>query len=94
MKVMANRLIKVMAKLPQNTFVIGRQILDASLIVNEVVESLLKRKERRILCKLDIEKAYDIVNWNFFFLVLQKMGFGGKWLEWIKWCVTIASFSV
>ena len=22
------------------------------------------------------------------------MGFGGKWLKWIKWCVTTAAFSV
>ena len=79
-KVLANRLKKVMAMLvnvAQNAFVAGRQILDASLITNEVVDSLLKRKERGILCKLDIKKAYDTINWNFLFLVLQKMGFGG-----------------
>ena len=33
--------------------------MDASLIANVVIDSLLKKKERRILCKLDIEKAYD-----------------------------------
>ena len=49
----------------QNAFVKGRQILDASLIANEVVEFWQKRKEKGLICKLDIEKAYDNINWNF-----------------------------
>ena len=60
-KVLANKLKKVMNGLvntAQNAFVEGRQILDASLIANEVIDSILK-KERGLLNKLDIEKAYD-----------------------------------
>ena len=61
-KVLANRLKKVMnglVNLTQNAFMEGKQILDASLIANEVIDSMQKRKEMGILCKLDIEKAYD-----------------------------------
>ena len=68
----------------------GRQILDASLIANEVIDSILK-KERGLLYKLDIEKAYDQIDWSF---VLKRMGFGEKWTSWIKWCISIASFLV
>ncbi|RVW93853.1 Zinc finger CCCH domain-containing protein 37 [Vitis vinifera] len=55
-KVLANRLKKVVGKVvfsAQNTFVEGRQILDAALIANEAIDSLLKRNESRVLCKLD-----------------------------------------
>ena len=72
----------------------GRQILDASLIVNEVLNSTLKIKDKGVLCKLDIEKTYDHLNWMFLFSFMDRMGFGEKWIDWIKWCVTSASFSV
>ena len=46
------------------------------------------------MCKLDIEKAYDRINWKFLFGVHQKLGFGPKWVSWIKQCVTTAFFSI
>ncbi|RVW82549.1 hypothetical protein CK203_047063 [Vitis vinifera] len=63
-KVLANRLKRVVGKVvsnSQNAFVRGRQILDASLIANEV---------------------------------LQKMGFGSKWVGWMWSCLSSAKFSV
>ena len=70
------------------------EIRDVSLIVNEVIDSILKKKEKWVLCKLDIEKAYDQINWNFLIIVLFKMGFKEKWLGWIKWYISTSSFSV
>ena len=77
-KVLANRLKKVVGKVvssTQSAFVEGRQILDAALIANEVIGSLLKRKESGVLCILDLEKAYDHINWDFFANSDAKNGF-------------------
>ena len=96
-EVLANRIKKVISQLvnkAQNAFVEGRQILDASLIANEIIDSMTKKKEKGMLCKIDIEKAYDQISWRFLFAVLQEMGFGSKWMAWIKWCITTASFSI
>ena len=96
-KVLANRLKKVMIQLvnkAQNAFVGGRQILDASLIANEVINSMMRRKEKGIPCKLDVEKAYDKLNWKFLLTVLREMGFGRKWIGWIKWYISTTFFLV
>ena len=96
-KVLANRLKRVVRQvvsIAQNAFVEGRQILDAVLIADEAVDAVLKRKEKGLICKLDIEKAYDHLQWNFLLGVMEKMGFRRKWLNWIKWCISTASFSV
>ena len=94
---LANSLKKVLDKVvstDQNAFVKGRQILDASLIANEVIDFWHKHKEKGLICKLDIEKAYDSINWKFLMKVLHKMGFGAHWMEWIWWCISTANFSI
>ena len=65
---MTNKIKRVMGLIisqSQNAFVEGRLILDIVLIANEAVDSILRRKEKWILCKLDIEKAYDHIRWDF-----------------------------
>ena len=65
----------------QNAFVEGSQILDAALIANEAVDSMLRRNDGRVVCKLEIEKAYDHVNWEYVLEVMRRMGFGQRWLS-------------
>ncbi|RVW75378.1 Transposon TX1 uncharacterized 149 kDa protein [Vitis vinifera] len=94
-KVLANRLKKMVGKVvssSQNAFVKGRQILDIVLIANGPIDSLLKSNECGVMCKLDIEKAYDHLKWDFLLQMLQKMRFGDKWVGWVKWCISTASF--
>ena len=84
-KVLVNRLRRVIDKVvspSQNAFVEGRQILDVALIANEAVDSMLRRTDGGVVCKLDIEKAYDHLNWEFVIEVMRRKGFGQRWLTW------------
>ena len=72
----------------------GRQILDVALIGNEAIDSLLKSNSCGLICKLDIEAAYDYVSWSFLLMMLKKMGFGDRWISWIEWCISTLRFSI
>jgi hypothetical protein len=85
-KVLANKLRSVVEKIilkSQNAFVQGRQILDSIFIAIECVDNKIKSSEPREHCKLDNEKAYDHVNWDFLLYLLRRRGFKEKCCSWI-----------
>lgn len=75
-------------------FIKGRQIMDAILIENECVDMRNISKVPGILCKLDIEMAYNHISWNFLWHTLERMGFGSVWIIWSKVCVRTVKFAV
>lgn len=86
-KILANRIKKVMGNIiseAQSAFLSDRFILDGPLMVNEVVAYLKKKNKKAFLLKIDFEKAYDNVNWNFLISIMTQMGFSSKWCDWIK----------
>lgn len=68
--------------------------MDAALLANEMVNSRVRQKEPRSLCKLETEKTYDHVNWNFLLKELKDMGFGSKWIGWINNCISSVKISL
>ena len=84
-KVLTNKLKRAVGKVVfdiQHAFVERGQILGTTLIANEAIDSRLKSSTPKIICKLDIEKAYDHCNWSFFWMlwriwVLGKSGLVG-----------------
>jgi hypothetical protein len=48
------------------------------LIANECLDSRMKFGEPSLLCKLDMEKAYDCINWNFLLYLLMRCNFWEK----------------
>ena len=60
---------------------VGKQILDVILIANEVIDSKIKDHLRGIICKLDIEQAYDHINERLVLIVLEKIRFGSRWIS-------------
>lgn len=96
-KVLSSRIKSVLPKIiseSQSAFKRGRSILDGVLVANEIVDEWKKKQKKGIVLKLDFEKAYDSINWEFLFSMLSNFGFGSKWINWMKECVSTARISI
>ncbi|GJV26981.1 RNA-directed DNA polymerase, eukaryota [Tanacetum coccineum] len=96
-KILTNRLVNVIGDLVnevQSAFVAGRQILDGPFILNEVLQWCQRKKKHALIFKVDFEKAYDSVRWDFLDDVLYSFGFGSKWRAWIQTCLNSSRGSI
>ncbi|GJR65771.1 RNA-directed DNA polymerase, eukaryota [Tanacetum coccineum] len=89
-KILANRLVLVLGDIVnevQSAFVADRQILDGPFILNEIFQWCKSKKKHSFIFKVDFEKAYDSVRWDYLDDVLKKFGFGERWCGWIQECL-------
>ncbi|GKA71899.1 RNA-directed DNA polymerase, eukaryota, reverse transcriptase zinc-binding domain protein [Tanacetum coccineum] len=96
-KILANRLARVIDSIisqEQSAFIKHRQILDGPLIVNEVIQWCKNKKSKLMVFKIDFEKAFDSISWDFLFQVMCFMGFSKTWIKWIAGCLNSASSSI
>ncbi|GKC51585.1 RNA-directed DNA polymerase, eukaryota [Tanacetum coccineum] len=96
-KILTNRLVNVLGGLVnevQSAFVANRQILDGPFILNELLQWCKTKKKQTLIFKVDFEKAYDSVRWDFLDEVLCKFGFGEKWRKWIQCCLLSSRGSI
>jgi hypothetical protein len=85
-KVLNNRLsccIKKVINDSQSGFIRGRFILDSVVALHEILHEVKRDKQNDILLKIDFEKAYDKVNWQFLYQMMITKGFGTKWCDWV-----------
>ena len=54
---------------------------------------VFKRRKRSVV-ELDLEKAYDRVNWFFLDMTMKLKGFGKRWRRWIWGCLSTTNFSI
>ena len=65
----------------QSAFLEGRGLLDSILVANEVLEEIKRKKKSCMFFKVDYEKAYDSVRWDFIYYMLGRLDFCEKWIS-------------
>jgi hypothetical protein len=49
----------------QTAFIKGRYIVDGAVMLHEIMHELRRKNMRGVILKIDFEKAYDSVRWDF-----------------------------
>ena len=98
-KVLANRIKKILPKIiseHQSAFTKSRLIFDNILVAFESLHSMQKHvgKEDYMAIKLDMSKAYDMVEWSYLESVMRRVGFTKRWITLLMLCVKTVSYSI
>jgi hypothetical protein len=78
----------------QNAFIKKRNIMDGVLSLHELLNYTHVKKHCGIVLKLDFEKAYDKVNWEYLLECHKIRGFNEKWCCWVKQSLVGGTVSV
>ncbi|GJZ70905.1 RNA-directed DNA polymerase, eukaryota [Tanacetum coccineum] len=92
-KILANRLSFVISGLisdVQSTFVSNRQILDDPFILNELLSWCKHKNFKAMVFKVDFEKIFDSIRWDYLQDILKMFGFGDKLYGWTNGCLNSA----
>lgn len=96
-KCLANRLktfLPTIISEEQTGFVANRSILDGIIIPQEIVHTTQLTKEPSMLMKIDIQKAYDKVDWRFLCKCMEAFGFSKQWVNLIFNCILTPKISI
>jgi hypothetical protein len=97
-KILSTRLEKLLPKLiskEQGAFVENRIIHDNIALTQEMAQHIhTKIRGGNIILNIDMEKAFDRLEWHFIYKVMEKFGFSKSWIVLISNCIEDIPFSV
>ncbi|WZY96943.1 hypothetical protein YC2023_069272 [Brassica napus] len=97
-KLLANRLKDLLPTLissSQSAFVPGRLLVENVLLATELVSGYnWKKISKRCMLKIDLQKAFDTLDWDFILFTLEALNFPPSFRKLIGKCLTSTHFSV
>jgi hypothetical protein len=98
-KVLVNRLKPYLSDVVhplQASFVPGRKASDNVILVQEIIHSMSisRSKIGNMAIKIDLEKAYDRLEWNFIRLTLKYFNLPQWWIDLIMSCISSSHLSI
>ena len=86
-KVLVNRLVPLLPKIikpDQYAFVKGRFIGEPERLIWDILNYMKRENQAGIMFGADLESAFDLVDHDFMFAVMKKLGFQGMFIKWVK----------
>ncbi|MGL6064844.1 MAG: RNA-directed DNA polymerase, partial [Fusobacteriaceae bacterium] len=86
-KILANRLKKILPNIIETNqayAIKGRDITDTVSSIRDVVSYMLEERKSGYIINVDLEKAFDRVEHEFLFAILEKFEFGKNFIKWLK----------
>lgn len=98
-KIIVHRIRPLVPKLinpTQNSFLKGRRTVDNAILVQEIMHFFRKIQGRvgNTLIKIDLEKAFDRLEWSFIRFSLQHLHFPPPLTNFIMYYVTTSTISI
>ena len=98
-KVIVNRIKSLLDNIIspyQSSFILGRSIHHNIIVAQKMVHSMSKMRGKQVFMsiKIDLEKAYDRLNWNFVKNCLEECKFPTKIIQIIQQCITSPSYKI
>ncbi|CAK8578493.1 unnamed protein product [Lathyrus sativus] len=95
-KILTGRLIAVLHSVVshnQAAFVPGQNIHNHIMLVTELIKGYNRKGgTHMIMLQIDLQKAYDMVNWTALKCIMKEMGFSNKFIHWIMLGITTLSY--
>lgn len=98
-KIIANRLQMLLSQLigpHQTSFVLGRHIVENIVTAQEVIHYMRRKTGKRgfMAIKINLEKVYDQLSWNFIYETLKETGILLDLIHLVMGCITSARMNI
>ncbi|KAH9673795.1 reverse transcriptase domain-containing protein [Citrus sinensis] len=98
-KILANRLKGILPELigpTQTSFVPGRQITENIVMAQEIIHTMRNKRGKigQMAVKVDLEKAYDRLRWDFIHDTLKDVGLPKEFIRITMECITTARMQI
>lgn len=83
-KILTHRLTTIMSRIiddSQSAFLPNRYILDNVVLGHELIDYSQHHKQQGVVIKVDFEKAYDKIHWDYLLEILHSKGFNERWIH-------------
>eukprot|EP00253_Pinus_taeda_P009779 PITA_09779 len=78
----------------QHAFLKGRNIMDAVASTQECISSIASKNIDGAILKIDLQKAYDCIDWGFIRCLLARIGLRPYMIAWIMACIEGINYAI